>query len=499
MEKQIYNIISALSLHARLLLLLGVALVVRVVVPPELAAQIPVGGHLLQHVLVGHAAQVLGPSVGVLGVEALPRHVGGPGPADPAAAGAALHGVAKEVHGVGDDAPPPPGGAQGVRHIVLPRAHVHVVHRAVDHHLARGLVPRAELHGGAAALQHLVHALRHVVRHPHVALVHLDEDGERGRAHALHDALLAPARARLIVPQRHRGDAAHQVRQRGVLDEVLQQLPVRGAHQLHPALGDGAARQRLLHGADLVHDDHLRHVILHRLDHHAVLLARVRHLHAARAADGGVRDVAVAADLVGRVDDHHALAQLVRQHPGHLADHRGLAHARPAQEQDGLRGPQQVRHHVDVARHGAPHAARQPHDLAPAVADARDAVQRALDAGAVVAAELAHGGLRGVQVVLVDGRRAQALVAQLAREARLGAPAEVQDHLQERVAVLVGHQDVAHVSREHIDDHVEVVHLLLVVVGGVGSARRVDVAAVNTRADVPGRGRGGGGGGNRAW
>jgi hypothetical protein len=112
--------------------------------------------------------------------------------------------------------------------------------------------------------------------------------------------------------------------------------------ELHTALGDGATRQRLRLRADLVHNNHLRHVVLYRLeavphvlidskvlkrfnvfqlqslnlsavdpgpiwgqsgqsgvnlgsiwgqaappclDHDAVLLAGVRHLHAPRAAD----------------------------------------------------------------------------------------------------------------------------------------------------------------------------------------------------------------------
>jgi len=46
-------------------------------------------------------------------------------------------------------------------------------------------------------------------------------------------------------------------------------------------------------------------------DHHRVLEERRLDLHAARAPDAWMRDVAVAADLVGGVDNHNALAQLV--------------------------------------------------------------------------------------------------------------------------------------------------------------------------------------------
>ena len=49
-------------------------------------------------------------------------------------------------------------------------------------------------------------------------------------------------------------------------------------------------------------------------------LRSAAHLHAARAADGGVRHVPVAPDLVGRVDDHDAAPEVVRQHAGELAD-----------------------------------------------------------------------------------------------------------------------------------------------------------------------------------
>jgi hypothetical protein len=100
----------------------------------------------------------------------------------------------------------------------------------------------------------------------------------------------------------------HQVGQRRVLDEIFQELAVRRSDERHAALGDRAARRGFLLRADLVHDDYFRRVVLHRLDHHPVLLRGVGHLHTAGAADGGVRDVAVAANLVAGVDDHHALA-----------------------------------------------------------------------------------------------------------------------------------------------------------------------------------------------
>src|SRR5919197_207417 len=53
-----------------------------------------------------------------------------------------------------------------------------------------------------------------------------------------------------------------------------------------------------------------------------------------RSADAGMRDVAVASDLVRRVDDNDALPELVREHARDLAQHRRLADARTTEEQD---------------------------------------------------------------------------------------------------------------------------------------------------------------------
>ena len=88
--------------------------------------------------------------------------------------------------------------------------------------------------------------------------------------------------------------------------------------------------------------DDLRHVVLHRLDHHRVLHAGRAHLHAAGAADGRMGDVAVAGDLVGGVDDHDPLVHVVGEDAGDLAQHRRLADAGPAQQEDALARPNDV-------------------------------------------------------------------------------------------------------------------------------------------------------------
>ena len=114
------------------------------------------------------------------------------------------------------------------------------------------------------------------------------------------------------------------------------------------------------------------------------------HLHAPRAADARVRDVAVAGDLVGGVHDDDPLVEVVRQHARRLAQHRRLADARPAHDEHRLARTRRGRSiDLDGAEDRAPDAAGEADDLAAPVADGRDAVQRALDAGAVVLAERA--------------------------------------------------------------------------------------------------------------
>ena len=47
-----------------------------------------------------------------------------------------------------------------------------------------------------------------------------------------------------------------------------------------------------------------------------------------------MRDIAVARNFVGRVDDDHALVEIVGEHASDLAQQRCLADARPAEQED---------------------------------------------------------------------------------------------------------------------------------------------------------------------
>ncbi len=160
-----------------------------------------------------------------------------------------------------------------------------------------------------------------------IAIVDLDDDVEGRRRLPLEHRLARAAAACLFVGERHRADAADEVGERRVHQQVLQRLPVRGADQRHAAFGDRAGCFGFRCRADLVDDDDLRHVVLDRLDHHGVLQRGISDLHAPCETDAGMRDVAVAGDFVRGVDDDDAFA-LFREHARALAQHRRLADAR---------------------------------------------------------------------------------------------------------------------------------------------------------------------------
>ena len=151
---------------------------------------------------------------------------------------------------------------------------------------------------------------------------------------------------------------------------------------------------------DLVDDHHLGHVVLDGLDHDGMLQRRRRHLHPPRAPHGRVGDVAVTADLVRGIDDDHPLG--LGEDARHLAQHGRLADTGPSQEQHAVSRLDHVADDVDRAVDGAPHATRQADDAATPVVDGRDAVERALDASAIVIAEIADARHHVIDGILAD-------------------------------------------------------------------------------------------------
>ena len=92
----------------------------------------------------------------------------------------------------------------------------------------------------------------------------------------------------------------------------------------------------------------------------------------------------------------------------------------------------QVIDDLDGTEDGSPDATGQAHDLAVAVADGTDAMQRALDPGAVVLAERTHVVDHVLDVVDTDLALAEDFLATTA-EARLRPAAQVHDDLDDGV------------------------------------------------------------------
>src|ERR1700688_1628704 len=81
-----------------------------------------------------------------------------------------------------------------------------------------------------------------------------------------------------------------------------------------------------------------------------------------------MRNVAVAGDLVRRVDDYDTFA-VFREHARALAQHRRLADARAAQQADRFSATDHVEHDVDRAVHRTADAAGEADDESGAVAE----------------------------------------------------------------------------------------------------------------------------------
>jgi hypothetical protein len=131
-------------------------------------------------------------------------------------------------------------------------------------------------------------------------------------------------------------------------------------------------------------------VVFDRFDHHTVLVGRRWHLHAPSSSDGRVRNIAVAGDLIGCVDNHNALVQLIGKHSGRFPQESGLAHTGTTEEQHTLAGLNQITHDGDRAEHSATNSAGEADNLPRTIADSGDAVKRSLDASPIVPAKYSN-------------------------------------------------------------------------------------------------------------
>ena len=294
----------------------------------------------------------------------------------------------------------------------------------------------------------------HVVVYGQVLpVLDLDDDVKGGRRFALQHRFLRAPPTGFLVTQRDRLDAAYQIAQSGVLEEIVEGDAVGGADQLHPPFGNRARRSRLQFPADLIDDDHLGHVVLHGLDHHLVLQFGLRHLHTPRPANGRMGNIPVAADLVGGIDHDHAV--LFSQDTRCLAQKRGLAHARLAQEQDALSGLEEIPDDVDRSVHRPSHAQGQADDVPAAVANAGNSMQRTLDPSPIVGGELAE--LSDDVVDLSLSYFALAKDNFSIQEPGFGHPAQIQDDLEQIISVVLCTDCPADLGRQDRQQGIQIV------------------------------------------
>jgi len=328
----------------------------------------------------------------------------------------------------------------------------------------------ADLRGRVVATEHGVDGLGDVgVDGDALPALDFDDDVEGRGGLPFEDGLLGTATPGLFVAKGDGLDAADKVGEGGIEHEVLELGAVGGTDELHAPLGDGARGGGLELGPDLVDDDDFGHVVLDGLDHDRVLIRGGRNLHAAGAADGGMGDIAVAADFVRGVDDDDALVGVIGEDAGDFAQHGGLANAGAAEQEHTLAAENEVFDDADGAVDGAPNAAGDTDDLAPPVADAGDAVEGALDAGAVIEAEFADVVDDVEEVVLGDFLVGEDDFA--AGVASLGQAAEVHDDFEEAGAALGLAQDVADAGGQGIKKKIEVVGDDLLGVFGFGTGK----------------------------
>jgi hypothetical protein len=187
-------------------------------------------------------------------------------------------------------------------------------------------------------------------------------------------------------------------------------------------------------------------VVLDCLNHHFVLERRGGHLHAPRPSDGGVGNVAVAADFVRRIDDDHTLG--LSEHPGGLAQHRRFADTRPAQEQDALSRFDNIAYDFDRSIHGASNPAGQSHDFALTVTDAGNAVERSGNARPVIVRKLADSRNDVLNIVVIYFSRIES--DRLIYKACLWSASQIEYNLEQiRISMELAKMGL-HVSRQNI-------------------------------------------------
>jgi hypothetical protein len=200
---------------------------------------------------------------------------------------------------------------------------------------------------------------------------------------------------------------AKQIRESGIHQEVVERIAVRRRNQLHAALSNGSRRLRFGLRPDFIDHDNFGHVVFNRLDHHGMLQIGSWNLHPPARADAWMRNIAITADFVGSIDNNHTLDHFSGQDASGFAEKRGLSDSRTTQQQQALSGFDNISQDIHGAEHSAAHSTGQPNDDLAPVANRRDSMQRALDAGTIVECEGADTMSHILDVLSRDAQLAQ--------------------------------------------------------------------------------------------
>jgi hypothetical protein len=217
-----------------------------------------------------------------------------------------------------------------------------------------------------------------------------DQHAKGWRRLAFQHGFLGAAAAGLFIAQRYRLDAADQIGKSRVQHQVRQRHPMGSANQLHTTFSNRSRCAGLRFGADLVDHHHFGHMIFDGLDHHCVLGMDIWYLHAAGAPNARVRHIAVAGDLVRGVYDYNPLARFIGQNARGFAQQGCFADAGAPKQQDAFAVHDQVVNDCQGALNRPANPTCQADNIALPVADRRDAVQGAGNAGPVIVAEIAE-------------------------------------------------------------------------------------------------------------
>jgi len=166
-----------------------------------------------------------------------------------------------------------------------------------------------------------------------------------------------------------------------------------------------------------------------------------------------VRHVAVAANFVGGINNDHPL--FLCQGAGGFAQHGGFANARLPQNEQRFARFNQVVQNVDGAVHGASHPAGEAHNVPAPVSDGRNAVQGALEPGAVVGVKFANVFHHKIQFFARHFTPAQFFFT--VHKTGSWNATQVKDNFQQVIRIIKLYHRFTNVRRQHFQKVLQIV------------------------------------------